>query len=276
MIGVFDSGLGGLTILKALIKDLPEYDYVYLGDSARTPYGNKSEDVIFSYAQEAVDFLFAHGCELIIFACNTASAEALKRIQTEYLPLKYPQKRVLGVLVPAAEAVDEYYSKNNKKIKHGKKVGIIATWATVSSGTYEREIKKLDSEIKVFPYAAPLLVPLVEEGWVKKTETKRILKTYLRPLKEKKIQVLILGCTHYPFLEKQIKAIVGKNIKIINTPKAVAERLKVYLNRHPEIKNKLTTNKKRKFYTTDNPGRFKQLGEKFLGEKIDKLERIKL
>lgn len=274
MIGVFDSGLGGLTILKALLEKIPEYNYIYLGDSARTPYGGKSKEVIFSYTKEALDFLFQQGCELVIIACNTVSAKTLRQIQQEYLPKKHPDKKVLGVLIPAAEAVDEFYKK--QKNKKQKIAGVIATRATIDSKTYETEINKLDQDIRVITKATPLLVPLVEEGWANKPETKTILKKYLRPLKDRKIQTLILGCTHYPFLEKQIKQILGKNIKIINTPEAVAKRLVVYLEKHPEIEKKLKKEKLISFYTTDSKNKFKILGEKFLGQEIVDLKQIEL
>ncbi|MFH1744997.1 MAG: glutamate racemase [bacterium] len=271
MIGIFDSGFGGLTILNQLIKDLPEYDYVYLGDSARSPYGNKSQEAIYKYTEEAVDFLFKKGCELVIVACNTASAKALRKIQQEYLPKNYPNKRVLGVIIPAVEMVAEKL-KNNKS----KKIGLIATRSTIESGVYEAEISKLLKDFEIYKNAAPLLVSLVEEGWIKKAETKKILKNYLRPLKEKKINVLILGCTHYPFLLKQIKVVMGKKVFIINTPEIVADKLKNYLERHPEIEKKISKNKKRVVFTTDDPRRFKIFCQKFSQIKFQKIEKALL
>jgi glutamate racemase len=280
MIGVFDSGFGGLTILKEFLRKLPEYDYIYLGDNARAPYGNKSEEVIYNYTCEAVDFLFKQGCELVIIACNTASAKALRRIQQEYLPdLPSPllskegnNKRVLGVIIPVVEEAAD--------IKNIKRAGLIGTRATVESGTYEAELKKLNPDIEIHKQACPLLVPLVEEGWIKRPETKKILKKYLRPLKDKNVDALILGCTHYPVLIKEIGQIMGKRVHVFNSPVIVAEKLANYLKRHPEIDKKLEKNPpaggKRIFYTTDNEERFKETGKKFLGQNIDDINRVEL
>lgn len=272
MIGIFDSGFGGLTIFKNIIKKLPNYDYIYLGDSARAPYGSKSQEVIYEYTRQAVDFLFKQGCKLIIIACNTASAKALKKIQQEWLPKNYPTRRVLGVIIPIAEAVAEMVKIVPKK----NRVGIIGTRATIESGAYEREIKKLYPTLIIFNQACPLLVSLVEEDWGKRRETRMILKYYLRPLKNKKINVLVLGCTHYPILLKSIQAIMGKQCQVLDLSQFVACKLVDYLNRHPEIEAKISKKGKRIFYTTDDIKRFKQLGEKFLGEKIKKVEKIEL
>ena len=193
MIGVFDSGFGGLTILKAFLKKLPEYDYIYLGDNARTPYGNKSQDVIHEYTRQAVEFLFRKECVLIILACNTASTKALRKIQQELLPAKYPDRRVLGVIIPLAEAGVE-------TARCGR-IGVIGTRATIESKVYEQELGKLSPQLKIFGQACPLLVPLVEEGWVGKPETNMILKKYLYRLKRQKIDTLILGCNSFCFLK---------------------------------------------------------------------------
>lgn len=268
MIGVFDSGFGGLTVLKEFLSELPQYDYIYLGDNARAPYGNKSEEAIYNYTREAADFLFKEGCELIIIACNTASAKALRKIQQEFLPANYPDKKVLGVIIPVVEIAAEL---NNVKI-----VGLIGTRATVESKTYERELNNLRKDITIYNQSCPLLVPLVEEGWLKRAETKKILKKYLRPLKEKKIDVLILGCTHYPVLTKEIKQIMGKRVKILDAPGVVAEKLACYLKRHKEIERKLSKNGKRLFYTTNSIERFKEMGKKFLGENIGEVKRAEL
>jgi len=269
MIGVFDSGFGGLTIVGALhATPLREYDYIYLGDSARTPYGNKSQEVIYSYTEQAVDFLFQQGCELIIIACNTSSAKALRKIQQQWLPKHQPGKRVLGVIIPVCEEA--------VKITRFSRIGIIGTRATVESRVYDQELTKLRQDLQIFSQACPLLVPLVEEGWIGKPETNKILKKYLRSLKEKKIDSLILGCTHYPFLIKDIKRIMGKNCQVLNSPQIVAEKLADYLARHSEIEQKLGQQNKRIFYTTDNPDRFKQFGERFLGEEIKEVKRIEM
>ena len=296
MIGIFDSGFGGLTILKEFLYEgenynegevckprlhcnsLQQYDYLYLGDNARAPYGNKSQDVIYNYACEAVDFLFKQGCELIIIACNTVSAKALRKIQQEWLPKYEPDKRVLGVVIPVVEQAVENEGdipECRLHFQHGC-IGVIGTRATVESGVYEQELKKLKSGTEVYQQACPLLVPLIEEGWIKKQETKMILKKYLRPLKQKKIDTLILGCTHYSFLIKDIQRIMGKNCRVLDSSKIVAEKLKDYLSRHPKIENKISKNKQRLFYTTDDPTRFKRFGEKFLSGEIKKVERVEL
>jgi glutamate racemase len=272
MIGVFDSGFGGLTILRSIINRLPENDYIYLGDSARAPYGNKSQELIYKYTQEAVDFLFKRGCELVIVACNTVSAEALRKIQQEWLPKKYPNKRILGVIIPIAEVVAEIVKSAPQK----NRLGIIGTRSTISSGAYDLEIKKVYPNLEIFSESCPLLVPLVEEGWIRRKETKMILKYYLRPLKEKKINYLILGCTHYPILVKEIKSIMGKRCQVFDAPKFVVEKLADYLDRHPEIEKRISKKGKRIFYTTDDVDKFKELGEKFLGQKIVKVEKVNL
>lgn len=267
MIGFFDSGFGGLTVLKAVLQEMPEYDYIYLGDNARAPYGGRSQEVIYQYTREAVDFLFARGASLIVIACNTASSMALRRIQQEYLPEKYPGKNVLGVIRPLAEKIAD-----NKKLK---RVGVIGTRATIESDVYQVEIHKLNKEIEVLQKEAPLLVPLIEEGWSKKAETKKILRKYLRILKENKIQSLILGCTHYPLLLKDIKNIMGAHCEVCNPGEIVAKSLQEYLIRHPEYKLQ-KTGKLRKFYITDSVERFRLLGEKFLGEKMLLVDKIDL
>jgi len=263
MIGIFDSGFGGLTILKELLNRLPEYDYIYLGDNIRAPYGHKSQEAIYKYTQEAVDFLFNKGCDLIILACGTASSQALRKIQQEYLPKKFSGKRVLGIVIPLSEEAI--------KLSKNKKIGIIGTKTTIESKVYEKEIRKINKEnnLLIIEKACSLLVPLIEEGWIETRETKMILKKYLRPLKVKKIDTLILGCTHYPFLIKDIKRIMGNKVNVIDTPKIVSEKLKNYLERHPEIEKKLEKNKKRIYFTTDDTKKFEEFAKKFLKEKVE-------
>ncbi len=266
-IGVFDSGFGGLNILWGIVKKMPEYDYIYLGDTARAPYGTRSQESVYEFTRQAVDFLFKNNCELIILACNTASSEALRKIQQEYLSKYYPNKRVLGVLIPA---VEEAVGKTKNK-----KVGVIATEGTVNSKAFIREINKIDPKIKVFQKACPLLVPLVEVGEQDSKIADSALENYLKPLIKNKIDILILGCTHYGILEKKIRKIVGPKINIISEAKIVAEKLKDYLERHEEIENKIGKNKKIIFYTTDLTDKFKKLGSKFFGKSI-KAEKINL
>ncbi len=226
MIGVFDSGFGGLTILSAFIKKLPAYDYLYLGDSARTPYGSKSQEVIYTYTRQAVRFLFERGCRMIILACNTASTKALRKIQQEWLPANFPDRRVLGVVIPLAESAVE-------STRYGR-IGVIGTQATIESKVYEEELRKLKTDLKIYGQACPLLVPLVEEGWVRRPEANMILKKYLFRLKRKNIDTLILGCTHYGFLEKDIIRIMGKNCRVLNGPEIIWLSGKGYHTDHGE------------------------------------------
>ncbi|MDO8668014.1 MAG: glutamate racemase [bacterium] len=277
MIGVFDSGFGGLTVLKEFLRLLPDYDYIYLGDNARAPYGNKSDEVIYKYTEQAVDFLFKSGCELVIIACHTASSKALRKIQEEYLPKNYPNRRVLGVVVPIVEEA--------VKLSRYHRLGVIGTTATINSGVYKKELEKRwnlsrsarsGEAREIFEQACPLLVPLVEEGWTDKPEAKMILKKYLRPLKVKEIDTLILGCTHYPLLIKDISRIMGKNVNIVNPAEVAAEKLVIYLNKHQDLEKKLNKKGQLVFYTTDNPAKFKELGQRFLGRDIREVKKASL
>lgn len=275
MIGIFDSGFGGLTILKEIYKTLPQYDYLYLGDSARNPYGNRSQELIYEFSHQCIEYLFASGCELIIIACGTASSESLKKLQQEYLPKKYPEKRILGIIRPLVE-------KALRVSRHGR-IGIVGTKGTVQSKAFPKEIEKeskisgrfMDKRLEIYQESCPLIVPLVEEGWTKKAETKMILKRYLRPLKAKKIDTLILGCTHYPILYKDFQKIMGENCHVLNTGKVVAESLKNYLERHPEIESKLTRKGRLEFLSTDNTDTFDKFGGEYFGKKI-KTRKVEL
>lgn len=261
MIAIFDSGYGGLTVLKPIMELLPEYDYLYLGDNARAPYGNHSQENIKKFSEQAVDYLFKQGAKIIIFACNTTSAVALRSIQKKYLKGKDEKDRkILGVLIPAAEEV--------VKSTKSKKVAIVGTKATVDSKSYDEEIHKLDPSIKITSKACPLLVPFIEEGWHKKPEATSILKKYLRPLKTHNPDTLILGCTHYPLMEKEFKKIMGNKVKVLSSGETTAKSLKDYLGRHPEIESKLSKKGKREFLTTDDPEKFKEFTQKHFGMKI--------
>jgi glutamate racemase len=262
-IGVFDSGLGGLLIAHSLIQALPEYDYLYLGDTARVPYGNRSQEAIYEFTRQAVDYLFHHGCGLIIVACNTASAEALRRIQQEYLPKQYPDRKVLGVLVPAVEAAIEA-TKNYR-------VGVLATRSTIESKSFNREITKRAPEVSVMTAAAPLLVPLVENSGTQWAGP--ILEAYLAPLQEKNIDTLILGCTHYPYLKKQIQAIVGPKVHLVSQDEVVPSKLAVYLHRHPEVSRKLSRDGRYEFHVTDLTPGAQELASTLFGQTIN-LHRV--
>ena len=267
-IGIFDSGFGGLSIMRDIVKKLPEYNYIYLGDTARTPYGNRSQEVIYKFTEQAVDFLFKAGCQLIVLACNTSSSEALRKVQQEYLPKYCPKKKVLGIIIPAVQAAVKT-TKNNR-------IGIIGTESTITSRAFERELNKLNPKIKVFQKACSLLVPIIESGEKKSLAVDLILKEYLEPLANKKIDTLILGCTHYGILENKIRRVLGKKIKIIIEGEIVAEKLKDYLKRHPETEEVINKQRKIKFLTTDLSDKFKVLGSKFFGKKIlpEKIELI--
>jgi glutamate racemase len=257
-----------LTILKYFLQELPDYNYIYLGDNARLPYGEKSPETIYQYSREAVDWLFKQGCNLIVIACNTASTQALRRLQQEYLPAHYPDRRLLGVIRPLAEKI-----ASDRKIKS---VGVIGTKATINSQAYQHELQKINPDLKVEQQATPLLVPLIEEDWANKPETKMILKKYLRPLKAKQVKALILGCTHYPFLYREIKKIMGRRINVPHPGIIVAASLKDYLNRHGELGLEPVAAPKHYYYTTDKTDLFKKLGEKFLRQKIDNLEQVNI
>lgn len=268
MIGIFDSGYGGLTIFKEILKKLPQYDYIYLGDNFRAPYGNRSQEAIYNFTHQAVEYLFNQGCELVILACNTASADALRKLQQNYLPKKYPStnsgqgpdRRILGVIRPMAEMA--------VKISRGKRIGVVGTRSTVESGTFIKELQEQNPAVKVFQQACPLIVPLVEENWLTKPETKMIIKKYLRPLKNFQIDTLLLGCTHYILLIKEFRRIMGKSVRVPHPGEIVAASLADYLTRHPELEKKLSKNKKTQYLTTDCPERFSEQAKLFLGRAI--------
>ncbi|MBN2087466.1 glutamate racemase [Candidatus Peregrinibacteria bacterium] len=268
MIGIFDSGFGGLTVMKEYLKKYPEFDYMYLGDQANMPYGSHSKERLNKLVVQNVDFLVNKGCKLIIIACNTASADALRHVQNIYKG----NPTILGVLVPAVE--------NSLKETRFGNIGVIGTRGTINSNAYKREIEKYENDlykptdkraresVKLYQQACPLLVPLVEEGLIKATVTRMILKNYLRPLKNAHIDTLILGCTHYPLLQKEITRIMGKNCKIISSAQAATYAIGSYFENHPDVLNLITRNGKRTYYTTDCPERFADLGKRFLGEVI--------
>ena len=260
MIGIFDSGLGGLTIFKEIEKVLPQYDYLYLGDNARAPYGDHSQATILQYTTEAVDYLFAAGCSFIILACNTASAEALPSIQQKILPSKYPGKNVLGVIRPLAEAA--------AAITKNKRIGVLGTRSTINSHAYRKELKKQNKEIMSVEQACRMLVPLIEEGFEGSPASRMILKKYIRPVQAYGVDTLILGCTHYGIIKKDIQRYIGARVQVLDSGAIVAEKLVDYLQRHPEYETKLTRGGERKFLTTENSDLVAPLAQKFLGRKV--------
>ncbi len=275
-IGIFDSGLGGLIVAKAIREAMPEYDYVYLGDTKRVPYGNRSHEAVYEFTKEAMNYLFKkENCAIVIVACNTASARALRRLQREYLtsqpPLLIKERgkqsggevypRILGVLIPSAE----------EAAKH-KRVGILATAGTVQSDTFPNEIKKINRHTQVLQNAAPMLVPLAEER--EKKMVLPFLKKYLKPVLAKKPEALVLGCTHYPFFKSEIKKISGRKVRIISQDEIVPKKLKDYLIRHPELEKRLAKNGKAKILVTDITQNVKKLAEKWFGKQKPELVNI--
>ena len=236
MIGIFDSGIGGLTVARALMKHLPEYDIVYFGDTARTPYGTKSPQTVTQYAIEDAQILIEKGAKLLVVGCNTASSVATERLRNDFdLP-------IFEVISPAVDQVLHHA---------GDRVGIIGTRATVSSGVYQDKLKAARPQLQVFAAPCPLLVPLVEEGWLNKAETKRIVKKYLHPLKVKQIEMLILGCTHYPLLKDIIQAKIGKRVKIIDSSEATAHAVRHFLAENSQTARTLTRTGRREFFVSD-------------------------
>lgn len=244
-IGVFDSGYGGLTILKEIQKEMPEYDFLYLGDNARTPYGNRSFDVVHQYTLEAVNHLFNHGCELVILACNTASAKALRTIQQKDLPQIDPNKRVLGVIRPSTELVGDL-----SKTKH---VGILGTTGTINSNSYPIEIKKSNPEIVVSQLACPMWVPLVENRTFDTEGGRYFIESSVNEImaNDPEIDVLVLACTHYPLLESQIKQHLPAQVNILSQGSLIAKSLRDYLNRHVDMDKRCSKNGTICFHTTE-------------------------
>jgi glutamate racemase len=261
-IGVFDSGYGGLTILKEIVKKLPQYDYLYLGDNARTPYGSRSFETVYQYTLQCVEKLFAMNCNLVIIACNTASAKALRTIQQVDLPKKYPDKRVLGVIRPTTEIVGKY-----SKTGH---VGVLGTKGTVSSNSYPIEIEKFFPELNVYQEACPMWVPLVENNEYKSSAADYFIKKNLDNLfaKSDKIDTIILGCTHYPLLAEKIKKYIPENLTLLSQGEIVAESLADYLKRHPEMETKCTKGETIDFYTSDSVENFNEAASRFFGQEV--------
>lgn len=261
-IGVFDSGYGGLTILDKIREVLPEYDYIYLGDNARAPYGTRSFEVVYEFTRQAVNKLFDMGCHLVILACNTASAKALRSIQMNDLPLIDPARRVLGVIRPTVECVGEI-SKNQH-------IGVLATAGTIKSESYPLEIHKLFPEIQVSGTACPMWVSLVENNESQDEGADYFIRKYIDQLlsKDPQIDTVILGCTHFPILLPKIRQYIPDHISVITQGEYVAESLKDYLKRHPEMDAKCTKNGNCQFYTTEAEEKFSESASTFLKQQI--------
>ena len=261
-IGVFDSGYGGLTILDKIREVLPEYDYIYLGDNARAPYGTRSFEVVYEFTRQVVNKLFDMGCHLVILACNTASAKALRSIQMNDLPQIDPARRVLGVIRPTVECVGEI-SKNQH-------IGVLATAGTIKSESYPLEIHKLFPEIQVSGTACPMWVSLVENNESQDEGADYFIRKYIDQLlsKDPQIDTVILGCTHFPILLPKIRQYIPDHISVIAQGEYVAESLKDYLKRHPEMDAKCTKNGNCQFYTTEAEEKFSESASTFLKQQI--------
>ena len=261
-IGIFDSGYGGLTILEKIRAELPEYDYIYLGDNARTPYGTRSFNVVYKYTLECVTKLFEMGCHLVILACNTASAKALRTIQQQDLPLLDPERRVLGVIRPTVEAI-------GSKTK-SKRIGLLATTGTVQSDSYPLEINKLYKDIIITSEACPLWVPIIENNEHNSDGADYFVRKNLENLlkSDPEIDTLMLGCTHYPLMLDKIKKYTPSGITIISQGELVAASLSAYLKRHPEMDAKCTKNSSIRYFTTESVDKFSSSASIFLNEAI--------
>jgi glutamate racemase len=261
-IGIFDSGYGGLTILGKIKEALPQYDFIYLGDNARTPYGSRSFEVVYQYTLQCVKYLFECGCHLVIIACNTASAKALRTIQQIDLPKIDPTRRVLGIIRPTVEKIGSV-----TKTKH---VGLLATEGTVLSGSYPLEIHKINPEITVTSEACPMWVPLIENNEHNSPGADYFIKKNLDNLmkRDNKIDTVILGCTHYPLIQQKIQSFLSNEIQVISQGELVAASLIDYLKRHPEMENKCTKNGTVKYLTTESAQKFSESASIFLNHEI--------
>ncbi len=261
-IGIFDSGYGGLTIFKAIREKLPQYDYLYLGDNAHAPYGNLSLETIYQYTLKCVQWLWQRGCPIVILACNTASANALRRIQQHIIPRHAPDKRILGVIRPTAEIIGNY-SKTGV-------VGVMGTKGTIQSGAYMDEISRFHPGVSVFQQICRLLVPLIEDGEYDSPGADYFIKKYVDALMEQsqEIDTVLLGCTHYPVLEKKIRQYLPEDVTLVSQGGLVADSLADYLQRHPALEQQLSRNGQMEFFTTDDPEDFDSHAAVFFGAPV--------
>lgn len=270
-IGVFDSGYGGLTIFKEMLKKLPQYDYIYLGDNARNPYGPRSFEVVYDYTWQAVRYLFDSGCQLVVLACNTASAKALRTIQQKDLPANYSNRRVLGVIRPSVEMIPEMTQTGH--------VGVLGTTGTVLSESYPLEIAKISphSPISVVQEACPMWVPIVENNLIESPGAAFFVKQNIDNLfaKDPLIDTIILGCTHYPLLSRVIGQFIPEGVRLLDQGPVVADKLENYLYRHPEIELRCSKSGRRDYFTTESSNNFDPLANLFMGSKV-RSQHIKL
>ncbi|MCD6025340.1 MAG: murI [Fibrobacteria bacterium] len=283
-LGFFDSGFGGLTVYRKAREILPQYDMLYLGDTARTPYGNRSFEAILRFTTEGVEYLFAQGCDLVVIACNTASAKALRTIQQKILPVKYPGKRVLGIIRPSAESLALRAEALSRRPHSGSAaVALWATEGTVRSDSYALELAKLAPDLRLVQIACPLLVPLVESGELSGPGLQYFLEKYWRATVEAaglaKIDTLLLACTHYPLLYPPLRSLVPAGTDILVQADIVAPALADYLARHPEIEGRLARGAhgtgSERFLTTDQTENFARLASLFLGRDVA-AERVEI
>jgi glutamate racemase len=262
-IGVFDSGYGGLTVLREFVDRLPRYDYLYLGDNARAPYGTRSFDTVCRYTLQCVKWMLQQNCPLIILACNTASAKALRSIQQNDLQKLDPNARVLGVIRPTTEIIGQHTQTNS--------IGILATNGTVESQSYLIEIEKFFPNVKIEQEACPMWVPLVENNEHQGEGADYFIEKHINNIlsRNKDIDTLLLACTHYPLLKEKIEKHLPKNVKLVSQGEIVAESLKDYLHRHPEIESKILKEGKKVFYTTDSTEDFNNKATIFFGERVE-------
>jgi glutamate racemase len=268
-IGVFDSGFGGLTIFRRIRQRLPAYDFLYLGDNARTPYGNRSFETVLKFTTEAVRYLFGRGCPLVIVACNTASARALRSVQQQELPAHFPDRRVLGVIRPTVEAIGGHEDL--------RAVALWATQGTVASGSFALEIAKHAPRVRLVQQACPMLVPLVEAGELEGPGLDHFIRKYweLTVAQEGAVDTLLLGCTHYPLLQARIRALLPPGLRVLSQDELVAPSLADYLVRHPEMEARLSRSGSCHFLTTDQCRHFDRLAEIFMGHPVSS-EKVEL
>lgn len=264
-LGIFDSGLGGLLITRAVREAIPDMDILYYGDTLHLPYGNRSEEAIYMYTRRSMEFMFDQGCKLIVVACNTASATALRRMQMEWLPEgAYPGRNIIGVVVPTLEAAIE---------KGHKRLGLIGTNYLVRSDVYKLELTKLSPGIEIHQQATPLLVPLIENDGMNWAQD--VLAHYLVPLLAKDIECLMLACTHYPFLKAQIRAVVGNDIQILSQDEIIPAKLTDYLRRHPEYAGAISRNGRSEFFVSDVTDNYRKSARVVYGHDIE-LQKVKI
>jgi glutamate racemase len=255
MIGIFDSGVGGLTVAKEVFKNLPKYQTIYFGDTARLPYGTKGADFVKKYSDKISEWLLNKNAKIIVIACHTSSAWA-----TDFLKNKYKSTPIFDMI--------SFTAKDIVKSSKNKKIGIIGTPGTIKSSSWSRAIKKLDPSLKIYLKSCPLFVPLAEEGWINNEIAKNIIKEYLTPMKNQGIDTLVLGCTHYPLLLKEIKKFMGKNVKIINPAENTAKQIKEYLAENPAIEKNVKKGRSHQFFFSDEPYNLEKISKICFGKKI--------